>query len=291
VKSPHDIWEELTADDPSLVREAENCQEEVSAVSRLSESQRARLLWKNLAEYANADLMADGKGFEELHTALRRLLLYTRVTHNAEFILKGSEDVSFRSDASRYQDDLRNLFAWLCEPKSNSKLRVPALQFLEANAHGEHWHIDFDDDWTRLDFDEHKDPIVYFTKRVEYDSIMAPICKFIFEEIDPPPAEGLPIRICRRPKCRKFYVRERSPKQFCSASCRAQVHQSKSQRLAHKYVSRLEKIDDPDLLRNKFRSPALQTRLASIEAQWPDWAIEKIKQIKERASTASKRAE
>src|ERR1700676_3405595 len=113
---------------------------------------------------------------------------------------------------------------------------------------------------------------------------MAPICKFIFEKIDPPPAEGLPIRICRRPKCGKFYVRERNPKQFCSASCRAQVHQSKSQRLAHKYVCRLEKIDDLGLLRLKFRSPALQTRLASIESQWPDWAIEKIERIRERVS-------
>jgi hypothetical protein len=235
--------------------------------------------------------MAGEKGFEELNAALRRLLLHTRVTHNADFILKGAEDVSFRSDASRYQADLRNLFAWMCKPKSNSQLRIPALQFLESNAQGVHWCIDFDSDWAKLDFEEHKDPIFYFTKRVEYDSIMAPICKFIFEEIDPPPAEGLPIRICKRSKCGKFYVRERSPKQFCSASCRAQAHQSKSPRLALKYVSRLEKIYDLDLLRQKFRSPALQTRLASIEAQWPDWAIERIKQLNERVATGSNHAE
>src|SRR6267378_4469494 len=88
----------------------------VAAIFDMSESERARLVWKGLAEYVNDDLTAGGKGFEELHDALRvLLLLYTHEGSRTEQILKQSGAPSFRADAVKYHDDLRNLFTWLCQ--------------------------------------------------------------------------------------------------------------------------------------------------------------------------------
>ena len=248
------------------------------ALLSLSQAERARLVWRHLADYANSDLAAGEKGFEALDEALAALMLGIR---GSKVNLRLSANVSLQSEAKRNQANLRKLFAWLCKPKTNSDLRLPALRFLESNAHDERWHIDFDEDWTDLQFDEQEGPDSYFVKVAEYTP-MALVCKFIFDQVDPPPAEGLPIRICKRSGCGKFYVRERSRKQYCSDSCRAADHQSKSERRDYQYVRRLEQTDDLGLLHVKLRSPVVQSRLAVIGAQWPEWAIEKIKRIKER---------
>ena len=262
-------------------------QKEIWAFEPLSGPKRAKRVWECLADYASADLTADVRGFESLHAAGRLLRMLVPIAEDHfRFIFCGSEDLGFRAEASRYQGEFRKLLLYLCKPESHPELRTRANRFLIDNARGVHRDHYLQYDWIEgSEFDERmgKIPRIYFSEDLKYESVIAVVCKFIFDRINPRPREGLPIRMCKRAACGKYFVpKRRSGRLYCCGSCKSRDHQSNEEKRDQQYVWRLEQVDDPDELKSKLGDPDTQSRLTAIECQWPKWAVERIKKIKDR---------
>ncbi len=257
-------------------------------------------VWTGIVRYVNADLSIDAKAYPNLLTVLYELTPGPELTEfrlselgkNDDFFylseLSGARKRDLISLASHYQKTLKNLLLWLCQPKSHPEIRLEALKFLEVNAHGEDWRIDYNEDPIASlgDFDEDKGPFLYFVKEVRFASIMTPVCKFIFKYVDDPP-KRLPIRICKRPGCDKLMLPERiGRKEYCSPKCCALDH-----RPAHKenkdymWLYRLNKIKSGGTLRRRLKGdPDAMKRLRQIETRWKDEPkfTEKTKEIRAR---------
>lgn len=260
-----------------------------------------RRIWVGIVCYLNGDLSADPKAYAAF---LRLLYELTPAPELTEFGLTefGKGDDFFRlselsgarkddliSLAVHYQKPFKELLLWLCRPRSHPELRSKALRFLEVNAHGENWRIDYDEDPIvgLGDFDEEKGAFLYFVKEVKFVSVMSPICKFIFEYIDDPP-KLLPIRICKRPGCNKLLVPERiGRKEYCSPICCALDHRpTPKENKDYMWLYRLNKITSDGTLRRRLKAdPDAIKRLDQIERRWkkePKFG-EKIDQIRARA--------
>jgi hypothetical protein len=251
--------------------------------------------------YLNADLSADAKAYA---TFLKILYELTRAPELTEFRLTefGKDDDFFylselssarKADLIRlavyYQRPLKEVFLWLCGPKSHPELRLKALRFLELNAHGEDWHIDYDED-PIADvgyFDEERGPFLYFVKQVKFASAMSPICKFILEYADDPP-KPLPIRICKRSGCNKLLLPERiGRKEYCSPRCCALDHRpTPKENKDYMWLYRLNKIKSDGTLRKILKAdPEAVKRLDQVESRWksePKFTV-KIERIRARA--------
>jgi hypothetical protein len=245
-------------------------------------------VWNHLIYYLNADLPADTAAYLRLLQILNEL---TCMDPTLVFMLKecgrGDDDgirlwelsehqaSNFVSLAGRYQPDLKNLILWLCKPKSHPELRERGLRFLDKGAHGESWKVDYDVDPITDDespFDEDKEPPeVYFVKQTKYASIVVPICKFIFGYVDGL-AKGLPIRVCKRLGCGKFFMPQRTGRKiYCSDDCRVLDHQndkSKDEKADDAYVRRLKQLT-AGRLRRKLNLPKVENRLKEIESRRP----------------------
>jgi hypothetical protein len=247
--------------------------------------------WNHLTYYLNADLPADTSAYLRLLQALYELTRSSRPF--MVFRLKecgwGDDDdfaiidllrdnaSDFVSLAGQYQTDLKNLMLWLCKPKSHAELRKHALGFLEENAQGESWKVFYALDGAAAAeanaFDEDNGRgTVYFPKYTEYASIMVPICKFVLEYIDCDHGKGLPIRVCKRPGCGKFFMPQRTGRKvYCFDKCRSLDHQndkSKEEKADDAYVRRLKQLTAGPL-RRKLNLPKVENRLKEIESRRP----------------------
>jgi hypothetical protein len=86
------------------------------------------------------------------------------------------------------------------------------------------------------------------------ESVIAPVCKFILEQIErhdiggEPLRDVIPIGLCKRSGCDRFFVSERTGRgRFCSDKCRAGAYQeklTKEQRAARmrKYRATLKEL-------------------------------------------------
>src|SRR6266571_1458685 len=147
---------------------------------RPSETRQDRRVWMGLVRYLNADLSGDAKAYAAFLEILYKLTPAPELTEFglAEFgkdddffylsELSGARKADLISLAVHYQKPLKELLLWLCRPKPHPELRLRVLRFLEVNAHGEDWHIDYDEDPIASlgDFDEEKGPFLYFMKEV-----------------------------------------------------------------------------------------------------------------------------
>ncbi len=270
-------------------------------VLRPSGAGHERRVWMGIIHYVNADLSSDAKAYASL---LRVLYELTPAPELTEFKLTefGEDDFFYLSELSgarkddlislavHYQKILKSLLMWLCKPKSHSESRVGVLRFLEVNAHGEDWHIDYNEDPVASlgDFDEERGPFLYFVKEVKFASIMTPVCKFIFDFVDDPP-KPLPIRICRRLGCDKFILPERmGRKEYCSPNCCALDHRpTPKENKDYMWLYRLSKIKSAGALRRRLKADTNTVkRLGQIETSWkhqPKFK-EKIDEIRKRAS-------
>jgi hypothetical protein len=210
---------------------------------------RTQRVWEQIIQYANADWSdrAD-MGLAELKPAYRKWIL------NLKFLMRLYP--SFPGDdgpptvkeitrysrpkrrldplshfAIRYHDRFTDLLTWLCAPDKSPQLRSAAVDFLQANARGVRWQIEH---VPESNFDEHSHGYlpVFYRRQVEYDSIMSPLCKFIFDQVDRyhvgelELSDAVPIRICKRDGCSKFVLPERKGrKEYCSNICRAKDYQ------------------------------------------------------------------
>jgi hypothetical protein len=265
---------------------------------RLSDpAERQRHIWAVAARFANADLAVDEKAFEDLLDVLDYLLSQDQYNHfkyrAAGKIYPFDDSPKFKVEARRYQKLLRNTLLWICKPVSHANLRIDALRFLQHSTL-EPKRIDLDDenDAIKLELEQDKDfedsgrcpDRYFFLEDVRYASVLAPLCMFLFSEIENPP-ERLPIGLCRRPGCDRFFVPQRGKrKQYCSNTCRAIDHKkdkTKDELADYAFIHRLEKIEATGSLRNKLNRAAVKDRLVGIADRW-SWAPEKIKQLRAR---------
>ena len=274
---------------------------EQEEVLRPSGAGHERRVWMGIIRYVNADLSIDAKAYASLLRVLNELTPTPELTEFKLTEFGKADDFFYLSELSgarkrdlislavHYQKIVKDLLLWLCRPKSHFELRVGALRFLEVNAHGEDWHIDYNEDpvASLSDFDEDKGPFLYFVKEVKFASIMSPVCKFIFDFVDDPP-KPLPIRICRRPGCDKLILPERmGRKEFCSPKCCALDHRpTPKENRDYMWLYRLNKIKSDGTLRKRLKEiPDAIKRLRRIEARWKHQPkfTEKIDEIRKRA--------
>ncbi len=260
-----------------------------------------RRVWVGLVRYLNADLSSDAKAYAAFLKLLYELTPAPELTefsltefgrgddffHLSE--LSGARKDDLISLAAHCQKPLKELLLWLCRPKSRPELRNRVLRFLEGNAHGEDWHIDYDEDPIADlgGFDEEKGPFLYFVKEVKFASVMSPICKFIFEYADDPP-KPLPIRICKRSGCNKLLLPERiGRKEYCSPRCCGLDHRpTAKENKDYMWLYRLNKIKSDGTLRKRLKvDPDAVERLHQVESRWKNEPkfTEKIEQIRARA--------
>ncbi len=296
---------------------------------------RDRIIWRGIAAFANATLPADivqldaapldakSDAVVEINKVLH-LLIYCAQTDLAdEDFLESFSDVCARAGqlpkggpltgsrrarfvfsdlCLRYQPRLKRFLTWLCEPQKHKDLTPEALTSL-GHAQG----VNVQPDLSDANFDESSSKYcpVYYWKTTHYQTLMSPICKFIFDRIeryhewldrDPRyPNEKLkdneamerekavPIFICERPGCGKFCLPQRTGrKKFCSKVCcdLTQPGRTPEENKDYMLVYRLEQLKLP-VLRQKIKSK--EQRLAKIQNDWPGLA-ERIQKLKDRAA-------
>jgi len=214
-------------------------------------------IWRQIVQYANADLHTDDKApaaalqrFKALVAACMNWtgliggesvdfdIIAAGSKHGESFvvIIGGDEfelcrdvreGLSPEAGGKKYQEELRQVLAWIVEPRRDPKSAGKALAFLwlhgrENIAIKAERNEDFSNDM----------PFFYFQSPTEYGSIVSPICKFILDSIDhfqEAPAglsKTIPLGLCERPGCGRFMVVERKGrKRFCSDTCRVQSNQ------------------------------------------------------------------
>jgi hypothetical protein len=211
--------------------------------------------------------------------------------------------LSFPLLCTKYQPDLKRLLTWLCAPQQHKDLSSEAITFLGNQARG----VDTRPDFSDANFDENTRghcPF-YYWKTVQYQSLMSPICQFIFDRIERYqdwldripryPDEKLkdddenerekavPIRMCERPGCGKFLVPQRvGRKRFCSKTCLVLANPGRTvgENRDYMWLYRLEQ-EPLAVLRAKLKLPTRRHRLAKIESDWPDLA-DRIKKLRQR---------
>src|SRR5215470_6260371 len=117
-----------------------------------------------------------------------------------------------------YHPLILRLLKWLCSGCSESidfDGDTPT-QFLDRQAHGVRWAL------TRVEaMPNGQAPVLYHT--VHYDSFLAAVCAHLVNAIDDLFWEQMPVGICQRSNCGRFFVRQRTgrkQKKYCSDLCR-----------------------------------------------------------------------
>jgi hypothetical protein len=248
---------EAEAADRELRRIVASMQEGLRSIQRMCaeavnaphESDPNLLIWHGIAEFANTDV---GRDEELLHgyRVFRHLLILCEIRPPG-LDFENPLDLSFRDldldskltgrsiqDALIHRirelhEDFRLMALWLADPGScGSAQRHRALDLLLE--HGPEWavhsHISVNDDFAGA-------PLFYWKSVDGYQTIMTPVARFILKQIelyqDGPLEleEAVPIKVCKRPECRKIIVPRRATKDFCSSSCRT-LHRQKVKREA-----------------------------------------------------------
>ena len=131
---------------------------------------------------------------------------------------------------ARYRADVRRVLAWLSDPDQHSELAARAARFLSVYGTGIRMDISANPTFVGENADE---PLLMEWPE-PCDSVIAPVCKFILEQIERHDIGGealtdvIPIGLCERSGCGRFFVIERAGRgRFCSSKCRAGAYQDK----------------------------------------------------------------
>lgn len=180
-----------------------------------------RQIWEALVEYANT-----GEKFKNL------------VRLGLDWINGDIDDLELCQDfkaganletlATRYRKGIREVLSWLSAP-GISPDAAKACWFLMD--HGNRIEMT----WTESDFKPNDpDSMLLLEWPEKLGSVVAPVCRFIKEQIDRHDLSGEPLRdvipvgLCDRPGCGKFRVIKhiRPGHFFCSNICKAMFHQA-----------------------------------------------------------------
>jgi hypothetical protein len=189
---------------------------------------REKRIWSALVEYGNT-----GKGFERLvNDGL------DWIGGDAEADLEQSEDIkaggSLETLAARYRENVRTLLTWLARPEDD-KAAGPACAFLMQHGNSIRY------EWRQADFDPRDKDSSLISEWPEWIvSVVAPLCRFVKDQIDRHDVDGEPLRdvipigLCDREGCGNFRVIKlyKPGHIFCSNLCKATFHQSRKTKRA-----------------------------------------------------------
>jgi hypothetical protein len=129
---------------------------------------------------------------------------------------------------TRYREKIRLVLTWLSAPDRHRELAARASRFVSVYAAGVRMDISANGSY-KADADE---PLL--TEWPDAcESVVSPVCKFILEQIERHDIGGealrdvIPIGLCERSGCGRFFVIERTGRRFCSSKCRAGAYQEK----------------------------------------------------------------
>ena len=260
-------------------------------------------IWRGLVDYANAEDPVSDPGvlsnfartlfecmpwmartaFSEdvpAMVALRtnREILFGQVDGKHVWMCWKSEEQlanQFRQQAIEYQPPVRQLLTWLSDRKQNAQDGPNAFAFL-----GEHMkHVEFahgdpafapEEEESRY-FEPGGDLKDNFPHRtLSYKDVADVICDFVQKEHET--GRGVPIRICKRPGCRKL-VAQFKKREYCRTTLCDRERQRRDDDVKLKknrdnvFVSRVYKLSAA-MRRKKLRESA--DKLREIESYWRD---------------------
>ncbi len=209
------------------------------ALLRNSRAQsRSTEIWQGMVDYANGDLQ-DKKALKSALASVQSLLrgcmfpqglaqdwvdLLSDCFKEIGKIPSVSPKTVFQKKVMLYQNDLRQLLGWLCDPKRQIKIwDLSPAEYLTQNADGVHREVSVDE----CDFDDAASPVFVVLNR--YKTIMDPICDFLVREVEV--RRDVPVGICQGPDCDKFmFLKTRGRKRFCSDGCRTRNFQKQPEK-------------------------------------------------------------
>jgi hypothetical protein len=190
-------------------------------------------IWESLAHYANAQ--------DDRSTRTPKEREFQALLSNCINWIGGEkEDIAecgdmkdgtpFNDLAIRHHADIRRVLTWLSGPDQHKELAARAARFLGMFGTGIRMAISANPTFVGADADE---PLL-----MEWpdpcESVIAPVCKFIIDQIERHDIGGetlrgvIPIGLCKRPRCGRFFVIERAGRgRFCSSKCRVGDYQDK----------------------------------------------------------------
>jgi hypothetical protein len=131
---------------------------------------------------------------------------------------------------TRYRADIRRVLTWLSDPDQHSELAARTARFLGVYGASVNMAISAN---PTFDSDDADEPLLMEWPE-PCKSVVAPVCKFILDQIESHDIEGealrdvIPIGLCGRSGCDRFFVIERAGRRrFCSDKCRAGDYQEK----------------------------------------------------------------
>jgi hypothetical protein len=185
-------------------------------------------IWSAVVEYVNT-----GEGFDRL---VGDGLDW--IGGDAEADLEQSEDIkagaTLETLAVRYRENVRHLLTWLARPEDD-KAAGPACAFLMQHGNSIRY------EWQQAAFDpKDRDSSLMSEWPNWIGSVVAPLCRFVKDQIDRHDVDGEPLRdvipigLCDREGCGKFRVIQlyRPGHIFCSNLCKATFHQSRKTKKA-----------------------------------------------------------
>jgi hypothetical protein len=193
----------------------------------------SRRIWESLVCYANESDdrgRASPQNLRDFKSVLTRCMDWIG---GVDEDLEGCSDIkagtSLNDLEARYRADIRRVLTWLSSPDRHRELAARASQFLSDYASGVRMHISANGGY-KADAD---DPLI-----LEWpdscQSVIAPVCKFILEQIERHDIGGellrdiIPIGSCERAGCGRFcMIKRKGRKKFCSDKCRAGRYQEK----------------------------------------------------------------
>jgi hypothetical protein len=197
------------------------------------ERERVRTIWAGIVDYANADFMEDDGAIWRFEILLRECIgsdgaaidLLQLIPKPEANDAIGDLENPLRYWAIHFQPAVRHLLNWLCVAPTNQFFGLEAVRFLEAHKDGMHFGLHLSADTA---VEQNTLRLTPYLR--ECESAVAPICRFVFEQLWRAQEEKLslakviPVRKCDREDCLRFKLpgRNTSPC-FCSDSCRATV--------------------------------------------------------------------
>jgi hypothetical protein len=236
-------------------------------VGHPNEDDRARLIWAGLVRFANENFKGKAlsvdvalglratialcvhgnERLEEVEGSVYKLEFFEDI-YQIQRATKVSTEDAFSIVALELHPKMRGLLAWVADPNRMSpRERRAALEFMLQHGEQELARYDFDpndefDDTANVGY-----PLFYWKRARSFETVMAPIARFVFERLeqyhegDLPLEAAVPIILCRREGCGNFSVSQRRTKDFCSASCRTRNRQKENAEAHAEYMREYRK--------------------------------------------------
>lgn len=192
---------------------------------------RSWRIWESLVSYANAhdDRSRAASKEQDVQALFSNCMDWVGGDKDDIAECRDMRDGSSMTDlAIRYRSDIRRVLTWLADPVQHTELSPRAARFLSVYGTGIRMDVSANPVFEGKDVDE---PLL-----LEWpgpcESVIAPVCKFILEQIErhdiggEPLREVVPIGLCGRSGCHRFFLIERAGRgRFCSDKCRAGAYQ------------------------------------------------------------------